>query len=105
MPAESSIGSQPQLQNDEGVKEYSIDTPWGEENIVWIKQWADAFLARFSVTRHIVVVQLKPSMHLKLGNIVEINAEERVHLSGRYQVIEATHLIAERRTEARFVSL
>ena len=91
--------------NAEGVKEYSIDTPWGEENIVWIKQWADAFLARFSVTRHIVVVQLKPSMHLRLGNIVEINAAERVHLSGRYQVIEATHLIAERRTEARFVSL
>ena len=91
--------------NAEGVKEYAIDTPWGEENIAWIRWWADAFLARFSVTRHIVVIQLKPSMHLRLGNIVEINAAERVHLSGRYQVIEATHLIAERRTEARFVSL
>lgn len=91
--------------NADGVKEYAIDTPWGEENIAWIRQWADAFLARFSVTRHIVVIQLKPSMHLKLGNIVEINAAERVHLSGRYQVIEATHFIPEKRTEARFVSL
>ena len=90
---------------DDRIKEYAIDTPWGEENIAWIKWWADAFLARFSVTRHIVVIQLKPSMHLKLGNIVEINAEERVHLSGRYQVIEATHFLPEKRTEARFVSL
>ena len=90
---------------EQGIKEYPIDTPWGEENIAWIRWWADAFLKRFSVTRHIVVVQLKPSIHLKLGSIVEINAEERVHLSGRYQVIEAAHLIAEKRTEARFVSL
>lgn len=89
----------------EGVKEYAIDTPLGEENIVWVKWLADTFLARFSVTRHIVVVQLKPSPHLKLGDIVEINAAERVHLSGRHQIIEVSHFLSERRTEARFVSL
>lgn len=87
------------------IKEYSVDTPLGEENIEWIKWIAEAFLKRFSVTRHIIVVQLKPSFHLKLGDVVQLNVAERVHLSGRYQVIEATHLIAEKRTEARFVSL
>ena len=89
----------------EGVKAYAIDTPLGEENIVWVKWLADTFLARFSVTRHIVVVQLKPSPHLKLGDIVAINAAERVHLTGRYQLIEVSHFLSERRTEARFVSL
>ena len=84
---------------------YTTSMHLDDSNLDWIKWIADSFLKRFSTIRNIVVCQLKPSPHLKRGDIVEIDAPERVFLSGKYQVIGTSHLILENRSEVRFVSL
>ena len=86
-------------------KEYSMTVPLDISNIEWIEWIAEQFLKRFSKPRNTALIQLKPSPHLKLGDKVEINAKERVHLSGNWQVIETNHIIFEHRSEVRFVSL
>lgn len=90
---------------DKQKRVYAMRIGLDDSNLDWIKWIADSFLARFSVPRNIVVCQLKPSPHLRRGKVIEIEAPDRVYLSGKYQVIEATHLILENRSEVRFVSL
>ena len=82
-----------------------IEVPLAEENIEWVRWLAEEFLNRFGQLHQVVTLQLKPSLHLKLGEIIFIDCPERIHLSGPYQIIEVSHLIGERRTETRLVSL
>lgn len=84
---------------------YTTSIRLDDGNLDWIKWIADRFLLRFSTIRNIVVCQLKPSPHLKRGDVIGIQAPDRVFLTGRYQVIGTSHLILEGRSEVRFVSL
>lgn len=86
-------------------KEQELSVELDDINLDWVKWIAETFLARFSAVRRIVVCQLKPSPHIKLGDKVKINAQERMFLNGNYQVIEHNKYIQEQRSEVRFVSV
>lgn len=88
-----------------GVRPFEITLPLGTKDLEWVKWIAERFLARFGEIRKVVLLQLKPSPYLKLGDILFLDVPERLHLQGAYQVIEIGHRIAERRSEVRLVSL
>ena len=77
---------------ENGPRTLDIDVPLDKHQEAWAVWLAESYLARFKDIQQILNVTLKPSLYLKILDIVYLKIPERMHLNGIVcQVLEVRH--------------
>ena len=74
-----------------GVREFSFSVPLGIGNIAWVGWLAKSILKRFKMPNSLINLQLKPSWHLKVGDIVFVKVPHRLNLQVPTQIVSVNH--------------
>ena len=90
-------GTDPYIAEDQasidiyGVREFSLSVPLGIGNIKWVGWIADSILKRFKTPNSLINLQLKPSWHLKVGDIMFVKVTHRLNLQVPTQIVSVNH--------------
>lgn len=76
-----------------GVREFSVTVPLGIGNIRWVSWISGVMLKRFKFPNSLINLELKPSWHLKVGDIVFIKVSDRLNLCVSTQIVSLTHSV------------
>ena len=71
-----------------------LSVPLGIGNIDWVGWIVDSILKRFNTPNSVINLQLKPSWHLKVGDIVFIKVARRLNLQVPTQVVAVDHNVS-----------
>ena len=90
-------GTDPYIAEDQasidiyGVREFSLSVPLGIGNIKWVGWIAESILKRFKMPNSLINLQLKPSWHLKVGDIMFVKVTHRLNLQVPTQIVSVNH--------------
>lgn len=88
-----------------GEKLFEMSAPIDSHQKVWAEWIANAFLERFKEVRQILDLTLKPSPYIEIGDIIYLIVPRRLHLQRACQVIEVNHMLQNKVTEVKLVTV
>ena len=90
-----------------GERILDMNTILDKHQAKWAEWIASSYLERFKDVHQIVDIALKPSLYIKVGEVVVIQQLDRLHLNHRCQVLEVKHNFnsREQNTQVKMVTL
>ena len=85
----------PQSVFENGARDFSMTVPLADHQSQWVRQIAQNLLTSFSKLQHIATLQLKLSLHLKLGHILYLRGLTTDAISSVVQIVGVEHSISE----------
>lgn len=85
----------PQSVFENGGNEFSMNVPLADHQSHWVRQIAQNMLNSFSKLQHIATLQLKLSLHVKLGHIIYLRGLTTDAINSVVQVVGVEHFIGD----------
>ena len=85
----------PQSVFENGGNEFSMNVPLADHQSHWVRQIAQNMLNSFAKLQHIVTLQLKLSLHIKLGHIIYLRGLATDAINNVVQVVGVEHFIGD----------
>ena len=84
----------PQSVFENGGREFTMSTPLGSDQTQWARWIARNFLASFAKLQHTATLQLKLSIHLKLGQVIYLRGLQTDAIRNVVQIVGVEHSVS-----------